>query len=92
MLASQCAVPVAMKMYQIISAYTLTVHKSQGSTYQYVFADFTKHIIPFTRFSLSHDQQGNMSDWYELGNGTASQDASYLPRFAVFIRYDSYSH
>ena len=42
-LASNCSVPVERRMYPAVLAYGLTAHKSQGSTYQFMVADFTKH-------------------------------------------------
>ncbi|KAK3086403.1 hypothetical protein FSP39_017935 [Pinctada imbricata] len=65
MLASQCSVPVERKMYPVTLAYALTAHKSQGSTYEYMIADFprlTKSPPPqglaYTMISRATSRQG----------------------------------
>ncbi|XP_060075682.1 uncharacterized protein LOC132555348 [Ylistrum balloti] len=42
MLASNCSVPVKRRMFPLVLAYRLTAHKSQGSTYQFMVANFAK--------------------------------------------------
>lgn len=42
LLGSQCSIPVERHMFSLVLAYGFTAHKTQGSTYQYMVADFTK--------------------------------------------------
>lgn len=47
-LSDQCYIPVERLMYPGLLAYALSSHKSQGSTYQHMIADFT--LPPYVHF------------------------------------------
>ncbi|XP_062618879.1 uncharacterized protein LOC134280486 [Saccostrea cucullata] len=82
LLASQCSVPVERKMYPVTLAYALTAHKSQGSTYEYMIADFTRLTkspppqgLAYTMISRATSRQGIKIVNFNDGDIKVNKDA-----------------